>query len=267
MAVRGPIASKRPPSRNERVFGSAVTEIQTPYRVGWLSDRSNNSGEVRFRFVRTSRATDHRSRRSTRLEGVNWGAGGQYSLIVDDVDESVANGDDTAHGPSSERGWDEFAPLYDDHHERLYRIAVLLCNGRTHMAEDAVAETFINVYQAWAGGGIEDFAAYARRALVNHITGQGRREQVASRYLTRHSKSDVIQDAAEDRVVDTAQTFELLAQLPPRQRAAIVLRFYEDLPYDQIASELGVSVGTVKAQVSTGLQRLRINLGNEDPEP
>lgn len=86
-------------------------------------------------------------------------------------------------------------------------------------------------------------------------------------YLTRHSKSDGIQDAAENRVVDTAQRFELLAQLPPRQRAAIVLRFYEDLPYDQIASELGVSVGTVKAQVSTGLQRLRINLGNEDPEP
>jgi len=183
---------------------------------------------------------------------------------VDDVDESIARGPEAA---ADARGWDEFAPLYDQHHERLYRIAVLLCHGRTHMAEDAVAETFIKVYQAWAAGGIEDFAAYARRALVNHITGQGRREQVATRYLTRHSKADGIQDGAENQVVDSAQTFELLAQLPPRQRAAIVLRFYEDLPYDEIASELGVSVGTVKAQVSTGLQRLRSNLGGEVSTP
>lgn len=186
-------------------------------------------------------------------------------MVVDDVDR--ARGHDADQGSPDARGWDEFAPLYDEHHQRLYRIAVLLCHGRTHMAEDAVAETFIKVYQAWAAGGIEDFSAYARRALVNHITGQGRREQVATRYLTRHSKADGIQDAAENRVVDTAQTFELLGLLPPRQRAAIVLRFYEDLPYDQIASELGVSVGTVKAQVSTGLQRLRTSLGGEVNPP
>lgn len=188
-------------------------------------------------------------------------------MIVDDLDESMTRGRAAEEASADARGWDEFAPLYDEHHERLYRIAVLLCNGRTHMAEDAVAETFIKVYHAWAAGGIEDFSAYARRALVNHITGQGRREQVASRYLTRHSKSDGIQDAAENQVVDSAQTFQLLGQLPPRQRAAIVLRFYEDLSYDQIANELGVSVGTVKAQVSTGLQRLRTSLGGEVDAP
>ena len=188
-------------------------------------------------------------------------------MIVDDVDETLAWGGEQARDSTDPRGWDEFAPLYDEHHQRLYRIAVLLCNGRTHMAEDAVAETFIKVYQAWATGGIDDFSAYTRRALVNHLTGQGRREQVAARYLTRHSRADGVQDAAENRVVDTAQTFELLAELPPRQRAAIVLRFYEDLSYEQIASELGVSIGTVKAQVSTGLQRLRSNIGGEATEP
>ena len=51
--------------------------------------------------------------------------------------------------------------------------------------------------------------------------------------------------------------FELLEQLPPRQRTAVVLRYYEDLSYEQIAKTMDVSVGTAKAQVSVGLQRLR----------
>jgi RNA polymerase sigma factor (sigma-70 family) len=66
-------------------------------------------------------------------------------------------------------------------------------------------------------------------------------------------------------VVDAASTFELLGHLPPRQRTAVVLRYYEDLSYEQIAEAMDVSVGTAKAQVSVGLQRLRELMKRDEP--
>lgn len=188
------------------------------------------------------------------------GSKDRYFTSVNHNDDA----EDPAGSPAPELGWDDFAPLYDQHHERLYRLALLLCRGRSHAAEDAVAETFISVYKAWANGGVDDFGAYSRRALVNHITGRARREQVASRYLAKQSTGDAVAEGGQDRIADNTATFELLGQLPPRQRAAIVLRFYEDLSYEQIAAELNVSIGTVKAQVSTGLQRLRSLLGEQE---
>jgi RNA polymerase sigma factor (sigma-70 family) len=169
----------------------------------------------------------------------------------------------TADGASSVGSWDDFAPLYDEHHARLYRIALLLTNGSTAAAEDAVAETFVRVYGVWAEGRVDSFFPYARRALVNQIMGVYRGEQLATRHATVQSGDRRGERALEDSVVDSASTFELLSQLPPRQRTAVVLRYYEDLPYEQIAATMDVSVGTAKAQVSTGLQRLR-ELMNRD---
>lgn len=159
--------------------------------------------------------------------------------------------------PPPEYGWEQFAPLYDEHHERLFRVALLLCHGNRAAAEDAVAETFIKVHKAWSEGRVENFFGYARQTLVNHVLGQYRRQQVANRYLGTQAGDLRGALQPDDEVVDGQATFELLEQLPPRQRAAIVLRFYEDLTYEQIAQSLDVTVGTVKAQVSTGLQRLR----------
>lgn len=159
--------------------------------------------------------------------------------------------------PPPQRGWDDFAPLYDEHHVRLYRVALLLCHGSAAMAEDAVAETFIRVHKVWAAGSIENFFPYARQALVNHIMGQFRSEQVATRHASIQSADRRGQRTVEDAIVDAATAFDALEQLPIRQRTAVVLRYYEDLSYDQIASTMGVTVGTAKAQVSVGLQRLR----------
>ena len=91
-------------------------------------------------------------------------------------------GPDEAAEPPVVRGWDEFAPLYDEHHERLYRVALLLCHGSEAMAEDAVAETFLRVYPAWAEGRIDHFFAAARQTLVTHVMGQHHSDQVATRY-------------------------------------------------------------------------------------
>lgn len=161
------------------------------------------------------------------------------------------------------RGWDEFAVLYDDYNTRLYRVALLLCHGSGAMAEDAVAETFIRLYRVWSEDdhGIENFFAYARRALVNHVMGQFRSETVAGNYRRTQRGDDRGDRPIEDRVVDASTTFETLRQLPPRQRTAVVLRYYEDLSYDQIATAMEVSVGTAKSQVSLGLSRMRQLMG------
>ena len=159
--------------------------------------------------------------------------------------------------PASVGGWDDFAPLYDEHHERLYRVALLLCHGSSAHAEDAVAETFVRVYPVWVEGRVDNFFPYARRALVNYIMGIYRGQQVATRHAGVESGDLRGERALDDSVVDAASTFELLEQLAPRQRTAVVLRYYEDLPYEQIATTMDVSVGTAKSQVSVGLQRLR----------
>lgn len=160
-----------------------------------------------------------------------------------------------------ERGWDEFAPLYDEHHERLYRVALLLCHGAEAMAEDAVAETFLRVYPAWADGRIDNFFAYARQTLVNHVMGQYRSDQVATRYAGMERGDGRGERPIDESIADASTTFQLLEQLAPRQRTAVVLRYFEDLSYDQIASTMGVTSGTAKAQVSVGLQRMRTLMG------
>ena len=126
-----------------------------------------------------------------------------------------------------------------------------LVNGTAHQgalvdraaAEDATAEAFIKVHTAWAEGRVEQFFPYARQTLVNHVIGQARRQQVANRYLRRETADGRGSRGTEEHVVDSDATFALLQKLPVGQRTAVVLRFYEDLPYDRIAAAVGVSVG------------------------
>ena len=72
----------------------------------------------------------------------------------------------SANTAATERGsaWEQFAPLYDEHHEHLYRVALLLCHGDRAAAEDATAEAFIKVHTAWAEGRVEHPSVEERRA-------------------------------------------------------------------------------------------------------
>jgi RNA polymerase sigma factor (sigma-70 family) len=157
------------------------------------------------------------------------------------------------------RGWDEYAPLYDEHHERLYRVALLLCHGSQAMAEDAVAETFLRIHPAWAEGRIENFFPYARQTLVNHVMGQYRTDQVATRYAGTQRGDGRGDRPIDDSIADASTTFQLLEQLAPRQRTAVVLRYFEDLSEAETADQMGCSVGTVKSQTARAFTRLRID--------
>ena len=162
--------------------------------------------------------------------------------------------------------WASFEPLYDEHHDRLYRVAVLLCSGRVADAEDAVAETFINVHRAWLDGRVEEFFPYARRSLVNFIMGGYRKTRTAEKYQNLTSIDPDAGRSFDEHVVDNTMVMKALDELTPRQRTAVVLRFFEDLPYQAIADEMQVALGTAKAQVSIGLSQLRRVLSESTSE-
>ncbi len=103
-------------------------------------------------------------------------------------------------------------------------------------------------------------AAYVRRVVVNLATRRWRRRALALR--RDHHALDWIGHSfdAESAAVERDRTLRAVMQLPVRRRAVVVLRFYDDLPEAKIAELLGVSVGTVKSQLSRGLEQLRAAL-------
>ena len=160
---------------------------------------------------------------------------------------------------SEERGWDEFAPLYDEHHERLYRVALLLCHGDELAAQDAVTETFLRLFEQWKIDRVDNFFPAARQVLVQEVMGRYR-DGGASPAAAQGPRDE---RPVDDSITDAAATFQLLEQLDPTDRTAVVLRYFEDLSYDQIASTMGVSSGSAKAQVSVGLAHMRSMMDGE----
>lgn len=137
----------------------------------------------------------------------------------------------------------------------LLRMAYLLTGNRAD-AEDLLQAALANTYLQWWR--INDRTAldgYVRRAMVNtHISWWRRRK--LEEYPTDRIPELAVPDPAVTR--DTRDAlWHALARLPKRQRAALILRFYEDLPEVEIADVLGVSVGTVKSTVSRAVAKLR----------
>jgi len=144
----------------------------------------------------------------------------------------------------------------------LVRFAFLLC-GDWHRAEDTVQSALVKLYLAWPRlsrvGAVEP---YTRRIILRVLADDGRlarsrRERVSDRLPERPAADG--SDVADDRMV----LLSALAALPPRQRAVVLLRFWEDQSVEQCAEALGCSEGTVKSQAARGLQTLRNVLGDQ----
>jgi len=136
----------------------------------------------------------------------------------------------------------------------LLRTAILL-TGDHHRAEDLVQEALTKVALRWrrlAGGNPE---GYARQIIVrdNISWWRKRHGEVVSNASAATAVVSDATDASERRML----LDQALATLTPRQRAVVVLRYYDDLPERETAEILGVSVGTVKSQTHLALRRLR----------
>jgi RNA polymerase sigma-70 factor (sigma-E family) len=155
---------------------------------------------------------------------------------------------------------DDFVSYYNARAEHLRTTAYLLC-GDWHLAQDLTQQTFTKLYRVWRRIERRDsLDQYARRVLLRTFLDERRRP------WRREVPTEIIEptlpatqrDSPDDRVVLKAA----LSRLAPRQRAVIVLRFWADLPVEQVAAVLDCSTGTVKSQTSDGLAHLRRVLGN-----
>jgi RNA polymerase sigma-70 factor (sigma-E family) len=150
--------------------------------------------------------------------------------------------------------------LYRAHAAEALRLGYLLTGDRT-LAEDLVQDAFVRVLGRFHDLRNRDaFWWYLRRTIVNLSASYFRRRGVERVWLARQGP-DQAAPATHD-LGERDRLRQALMKLRPEQRAAIVLRFYEDLSEADTAEALGVPLGTVKSTVSRGLERLR----NELPE-
>jgi RNA polymerase sigma-70 factor (sigma-E family) len=153
-----------------------------------------------------------------------------------------------------------------EHQAALVRYATLLA-GSVAQAEDIVQDVLIRLYPRWSA--LADPHPYVRRSITNEFVSWRRRW--ATRHV--HAVPDAALVAASDRQARAGWTddggpdpelWAQLLQLPAQQRAAVVLRYWEGLPDDEIGDVLGCRPGTVRAHVSRGLAGLRTALEARD---
>jgi RNA polymerase sigma-70 factor (sigma-E family) len=156
---------------------------------------------------------------------------------------------------------DGFAEFVTARQAALLRTAYLL-TGHAQDAEDLVQTTLAKVVPQWRRIR-DDPEAYVRRVMVNENISRWRRRR------WREQSSDVLPDllASGPDHAELIAVRDALATLAPRQRAVLVLRYYEGLSEREIAAQLGIAAGTVKSQARDGLARLRAALPDEDDRP
>lgn len=162
------------------------------------------------------------------------------------------------------RTGDRLAELYERHAPAAGRLAFLLTGDRT-TAEDLVQDAFVRVVGRFAHLRVPDaFDAYLRRTIVNLHTSQLRRRRVERAYLERRRRASEAGDPTPD-VGEREALWRAVLELPPRQRAAIVLRFYEDLSEQQTAEILRCSTAAAKSLIARAMETLRRRVRNEEP--
>ena len=177
---------------------------------------------------------------------------------------------DWARDAAAKRQFENFAAGAS---ETLLRTGYLV-TGDAGQAEDLVQETFLRVARRWGQVRSMDHpAAYARRILINLVLrGAGRRSRQKAELAAPGAGTEAADQAAARalrHVDDLAEFRWALAQLPARQRAVLVLRYWEGLPVAEVAGILGCSAGTVTSTASRAAARLAqvLTRGQAPPAP
>jgi RNA polymerase sigma-70 factor (sigma-E family) len=155
---------------------------------------------------------------------------------------------------------DEFSEFVVANWHRIFRTAYLL-TGDHHHSEDLTQVAFSKAYLSWSR--VRTLAhpcAYVRKVAVNE-TISWRRRRMNRESPTLDFQPDTEMPGPDTSVPGSLTLWRAVLALPARQRAVIVLRYYEDLSEAEIAEELGMSTGTVKSTASAARQRLARQLG------
>jgi RNA polymerase sigma-70 factor (sigma-E family) len=175
----------------------------------------------------------------------------------------AAQGSTGSGTPADGAGWgaaQAVTAIYSAHYRSLVRLAVLLVRD-VATAEEVVQDSFIALHATWRRlGDTEKALSYLRQSVVNR-----------SRSVLRHrmTMNKIALDLAPDlpaaeqdalTLLERSAVISALRALPPRQREALVLRYYADLSDAQIAATMGISIGAVKSQTARAISSLRAAL-------
>jgi RNA polymerase sigma-70 factor (sigma-E family) len=153
---------------------------------------------------------------------------------------------------------EEFVEFAEAASPRLRRTAFLLC-GDWHTAEDLVQSALAKVYVSWRKIRRQDAVhSYATRTLMNCYLADRRLKRPVEVLTDQLPERVAVTPAPETRLVLLAA----LAQLPPKARAVVVLRYWTDLSVEEVAAVLGCSASNVRSQSTRALSKLRVVLGD-----
>ena len=157
----------------------------------------------------------------------------------------------------------DFATFARERQQQLYRTAYLLCGNRDR-AQDLVQSTLVALLRSWAKArDAQNLDAYAKKTLVRAFLSERRklRREAEIQTLASGGRGERAVPGPATEAELRILVLEALRSLPPKPRAMLVLRYWEDLSVEQTAAILGCSEGNVKSQCSRSLDKLRILLG------
>ena len=159
----------------------------------------------------------------------------------------------------------EFAAFFAASWPRLFRTTYAVAGDRQR-TEDALQTAFAQAWASWPRvAAADDRIAYVRRMAINAALSRHRRPS-SRRETVVAVLPETAQPSGEDAFLHGDETWRAVQTLPPRQRAVVVLRYYEELSEQEIAEVLGCRPGTVKSQASAALGSLRERLGEPATE-
>jgi RNA polymerase sigma-70 factor (sigma-E family) len=195
---------------------------------------------------------------SAEIGAVNAGPGPGVALTADPATREHAG--TRGQIPAVAAGWDAeraVTMLYGTHYRTLVRLAAMLV-GDIHTAEEVVQDSFIALHSAWRRLADSDRAlAYLRRSVVNRCRSVLRHRVVVDKLTPKATLDIPGLDQEQMTLLERSALTSALRALPPRQREALVLRYYADLSETQIAAAMGISKGAVKSHTARAISSLR----------
>jgi RNA polymerase sigma-70 factor (sigma-E family) len=156
------------------------------------------------------------------------------------------------------------AELYERHAPAAVRLAYLITGDRER-SRDVAQEAFVRVAARFRHLRFPDaFDAYLRRTVINLCTSQFRRERLERAFLEREGSRERDRTTEPPDLGARDELRQALRRLPPRQRVAVVLRYYEDLSEEDMADAMRCSVPAARSLLSRGMQTLRSIVEREE---
>jgi RNA polymerase sigma factor (sigma-70 family) len=171
------------------------------------------------------------------------------------VDQGPTIVTDVEIDPAGTGGWDRLEEVYRREHAPMVRLAHLLVRDRA-VAEELVQDAFLRLHAHLDR--VDDPGGYLRTTVVNLCRGHGRRLETARRHESTLARLDRVEPPPLPPEME--DVWQALGRIPAKRREALVLRYYADLPTDEVARLLDTRPATARSLIRRGLESLKKEL-------